>query len=358
LPTHIAMRRILVTAVAALFSAGVAGSASAALKLVRVAGGFSTPTYATGLPGNELFVVTQDGRVTRIAGGNRTTFLNIDDRVATGGEEGLLSIAFHPRYETNRKFYVFYVNNQSDLRIVQFRANDRGTRGRKSTARVRVRISHPGAGNHNGGQLQFGKNGLLYASVGDGANGDNARDRGTRLGKLLQLDVDTPNAKARIAAVGFRNPWRFSVDPKTGRLLIADVGQSMWEEIDVYRPGNGWLENYGWNRYEGNHLFDSSNPLGPGRRVRPIHEYRHVNGRCSVTGGYVVRGGAPGSGRYFYGDYCTGEVWSFRFAHGRKSGFRREAFTVPNSISSFGRTASGRLLVVSHAGTIYRVAKR
>jgi glucose/arabinose dehydrogenase len=359
LPNQILMRRIAVIA-AALAALSLAGSASAALKLVPVAGGFTRPTYATGAPGTtDLFVVTQAGYVTRIRNGQKHTFLSIADRVrVSGAEEGLLSIAFHPRYKMNRKFYVYYVNNPSNLRIVQYRANARGTRALESTANLRIAIHHPGASNHNGGQLQFGENGILYASVGDGANGDNARNLGTRLGKLLRLNVDDPDAKARIAASGFRNPWRFSVDPKTGRFFVADVGENTYEEIDVFRPGADGLENYGWNRFEGNHQV-SSNPLGPGRYVRPIHEYTHgATGGCSVTGGFMVRGGVPGSGRYFYGDYCTGDVWSFRYAGGQKSGFRREAFTVPGNLSSFGTNANGRLLVVSHSGTIYRVAQR
>ncbi len=358
MPSHIRMRRIIVaTTVAALAALSLAGSA-AALRLVPVASGFDSPIYATSAPGtNDLFVVRQGGYVTRIHNGAQNTFLNIHERVQSGGEEGLLSIAFHPRYDENRRFFAFYTNNSGNLRIVGFRANEAGTRARESTIRLWVAIPHPGASNHNGGQLQFGENGILYASVGDGGTGGgNARDLGSRLGKLLRLNVDNPGAKATIAAVGLRNPWRFSVDRTTGDLFIGDVGQGTWEEIDVFRPGSERLENYGWNRFEGDHQY-SSNPLGPGTYVPPIHEYSHANDRCSVSGGYMVRGSAPGAGRYFYGDYCTGEVWSFRYENGQKSGFRAESFTVPGGLPSFGMNAAGALLVVSHSGTVYRVAR-
>jgi glucose/arabinose dehydrogenase len=353
------MRRIAVIVAVALSALTVAGSAPAALKLVPVAGGFSSPIYATGAPGtSDLFVVRQNGYVTRLHAGARNTFLNIDGRVQSGGEEGLLSIAFHPNYDQNRRFFVYYTNNDGNLRIVGFRANAAGTRALKSTARVWIKVFHPGHSNHNGGQLQFGPNGYLYAAIGDGGSGgDRARDLSSRLGKLLRLNVDNPGARPRIVAVGFRNPWRFSVDPKTGRFFLADVGQNTWEEIDVFVPGRDGLENYGWNRFEGDHQV-SSNPLGPGRYVRPIHEYVHGSGRCSVTGGFMPRGGVPGSGRYFYGDFCTGEVWSFRYQNGQKSGFRREAFTVPGNLSSFGRGPQGSLLAVSHGGTVYRVAQQ
>lgn len=359
MPSQIPMRRIAVVA-AALAAMSLAGSASAALKLVHVAGGFTSPVYATRAPGTlDLFVVRQNGYVTRIHNGQRNTFLNIDDRVQSGGEEGLLSIAFHPQYDQNRRFFVYYTNNAGDIRVVGFRANAAGTRVRNGTGKTWIKVSHPNHSNHNGGQLQFGLNGYLYAAVGDGGSGgDRARDLGTRLGKLLGLNVNNPGAKPRMAAVGFRNPWRFGVDRATGRFFIADVGQNTYEEIDVFLPGRDGLENYGWNRFEGNHQV-SSNPLGPGRYVRPIHEYTQgATGGCSVTGGYIVRGGVPGSGRYFYGDYCTGDVWSFRFQNGQKSGFRKEPFTVNGGLSSFGIAPRGSLLVVSHGGSVFRVAQQ
>ncbi len=357
----VSMRRVLIVWLAALAAAASAFAESAsALDLVRVTGGFTRPTYATGAPGNpnDLFVVSQAGYVTRVHDGGRSRFLSIADEVrTTGGEEGLLSIAFHPGWQENRRFFVYYVNNESNIRVVGFRANDRGTRALESTRKVWIRVRHPVHLNHNGGQLAFGNDGRLYASVGDGGSGgDRARDLDSKLGKLLRINVNDPRANPKIVAAGLRNPWRFSVDRKTGRLFIADVGQSRWEEIDVFRPGRDGLENYGWNRFEGRHRV-SGNPLGPGRYVRPIREYSHSGGRCSVTGGFMVRGDRPGAGRYFYGDYCTGEVWSFRYAGGRKSGFRRESFTVPGNLSSFGLAPGGALLALSHSGTVYRVAR-
>jgi hypothetical protein len=356
------MRRIAVFAVAALAAVCVAGGASAALKLVRVAGGFNSPVYATGAPGTRaLFVVSQNGRVIRIRTGHRNTFLNIADRVSSpsdggGGEEGLLSIAFHPNYAQNRRFFVYFTNNQGDLRIIGFRANDAGTRARERTSRRWAAIRHPTHTNHNGGQLQFGNDGMLYAATGDGGSGgDLARNRHSRLGKLLRINVGDRDSRPQIVAVGFRNPWRFSVDRATGRFFLGDVGQNTWEEIDTWRPGAQGLENFGWNRFEGDHLYSSSNPLGPGRYVPPIHEYSQSSGRCSVTGGFMVRGNVPGAGRYFYGDYCTGDVWSFRYESGQATGNRGEPFTV-SSLSSFGLNHRGVLLVVSRSGTVYRVA--
>jgi hypothetical protein len=352
------MRRVAVVMATALIAASLVGSAAAALKLAKRAGGFASPVYATVAPGERgLFVVEQAGRIVRVHEGRRNTFLNIEGRVVSGGEQGLLSVAFHPRYDENHRFFVYFTNNDGNLRVVGFRANDAGTRAVKSTARTWIAVSHPNHANHNGGQLQFGRDGLLYAATGDGGSGgDRARALGSRLGKLLSVNVDNPGAKPKIVAVGFRNPWRFSVDRATGRFFVADVGQSVWEEIDVFAPGRDGLENYGWNRFEGDHRH-SSNPFGPGRYVRPIHEYRHRSGRCSVTGGFMVRGAGPGAGRYFYGDYCTGEVWSFRYADGKKTGVRREPFTVPGRLSSFGMTSGGRLLLLSHSGTIYRLAR-
>jgi glucose/arabinose dehydrogenase len=360
---HRVWKSFAVALAAAVVATALAESA-AALRLVRVAGGFASPVYAIGAPGNRnaLFVVSQEGVITRLAQGSRNTFLDIRGRVAFGGERGLFSIAFHPRYAQNRRFFVYYTNDAGDLRIVGFRANAAGTRAIKSTANVRVAIRHRSASNHNGGQLAFGRNGLLYIGTGDGGGGgdpnNNAQSRSSRLGKLLYLDVDRAGARARIAALGLRNPWRFSVDRRTGHIWIGDVGQDNWEEIDRFVPGRAGLENYGWSRWEGRHLFRSDRPLGPGRLVHPRHEYANAGSRCSVTGGFVVRGNHPGAGRYFFGDYCSGQVWSFRFANGRKSGFRREAFTVPGALSSFGLGPRGSLLAVSHGGTVYRVVRR
>jgi glucose/arabinose dehydrogenase len=363
LPSRAWNRVIVVLAVAALAAATLAGSAAAALRLVRVAGGFASPVYAIGAPANRnaLFVVSQEGVITRVAQGSRNQFLDIRDRVGFGGERGLFSIAFHPRYAQNRRFFVYYTNNVGDLRIVGFRANSAGTRALVSTAKVWVGIRHRTESNHNGGQLFFARSGGLYIGTGDGGGGgdenNNAQNPNTRLGKLLYLNVDKPGARSRIAALGFRNPWRFSVDRKTGHLWIGDVGQDEWEEIDRFVPGRAGLENYGWSRWEGRHLFRPDRPLGPGRLVQPRHEYANAGSRCSVTGGFMVRGNVPGAGRYFFGDYCSGEVWSFRFADGKKSGFRREAFTVTDALSSFGLGPRGSLLAVSHGGTVYRVVR-
>jgi glucose/arabinose dehydrogenase len=314
--------------------------------------------------GSHVYVVEQPGVIVRVrmSNGARNRFLDIRGRVgSSGSEQGLLSMAFHPRYAQNRRFFVNYTNTSGDTRVVAFRANASGTRGLRSTAHTWFGVNQPYE-NHNGGQLQFGNNGLLYIGMGDGGSGgdpeNRAQNMGSRLGKLLRLNVNKSGARPRISALGLRNPWRFSVDRRTGVFWIADVGQESWEEVDRFVPGNSFRENFGWSRFEGRHRV-SNRRLTAGRNRFPVHEYSHSGGRCSITGGYRVRGSVPGAGRYFFGDYCTGEVWSFRWVNGRKTGFRREAFTVPGLLSSFGLGPGGSLLAISYSGgTVYRVTRR
>ena len=357
------MHRAATLAVAGCLALLLAAPSSAALGKHLIASGFTSPVYATVAPGHphDIFVVEQPGRIIRLHDGTKSVFLDIRGRVGDGGtEQGLLSVAFHPRYRTNHRFFVYFTNTAGNLRIVQFRANSTGTRGRPATAHTRIRVSHPTFANHNGGQLQFGPNGRLYAATGDGGSGgdppNNAQNMRSRLGKLLVLNVDKRDARARIAALGLRNPWRFSFDSKTGVMWIGDVGQDSYEEIDRFHPGNSFRENYGWSRWEGNQIYNGSRSLTAGRYVRPIHVFAHGSQYCSVSGGYMVRGVVLGHGRYFFGDYCSGTIWSFRYAHGRKSGLRRHGFSVP-SLSSFGLDGRGRLLMVSRGGELFRLVR-
>jgi glucose/arabinose dehydrogenase len=215
-------------------------------------------------------------------------------------------------------------------------------------------------GNHNGGHLAFGPDGMLYTTFGDGGAGgdpeDRSQDPGSLHGKLLRLDVSKPAPTPEIAAYGLRNAWRFSFDRANGDLWLGDVGQNAIEEVD-HLPATALdqLPNFGWDVYEGRSTYEAKD-LGPGKLVFPVAEYSHSLG-CSVTGGHVYRGKAVGAavGRYFYGDYCSGIVWSMRIENGKASGVRREPFRVA-SLSSFGEDTAGELYLVSLGGTIYRLA--
>ena len=345
-------------------SAALADQAAGAFRLARVVGGFSQPVHlaSTRSEPNRLYVVEQGGLVRVIERGRvrPTPFLDLRSAVSAGGERGLLSLAFHPRYPQVRRVYVNFTNRSGDTRVVEYRVNAARTRAVRSTARVLLALAQPYS-NHNGGQIAFGGDGLLYTGTGDGGSaGDpenRAQDLGSRLGKLLRID---PRTRAvRVVAVGLRNPWRFAVDRATGWFWIGDVGQGGIEEVDVWRPRARGLENFGWRRFEGRSLVSPGTGLAPGTRyVPPVHQYSHAGGACSVTGGAVYRGSRvrAARGRYFFGDYCTGRVSSFVLRSGRRADLRSH-FTVPGNLSSFGEGPTGELFLVSHAGTIYRLAR-
>ena len=265
-------------------------------------------------------------------------------------------MAFHPNYAKNRRFYVNYTDRAGDTRVVEFRSN--GRRALLGTARELLFVDQPYS-NHNGGQVQFGPDGMLYVGMGDGGAGGDPQNYGqtpsSRLAKLLRTN---PLAvEWQIAGFGLRNPWRFSWDRRTAELYIADVGQNAREEID-YRPRGAPPANFGWARFEGSRTFDSEVELDPpSPLVQPVHEYGHSEG-CSVTGGYVYRGrNVPAAvGRYFFGDYCSGNVWSLRVVGGNATSVRREPFDV-ESLTSFGEGARGELYLVSHDGSIFRLAR-
>jgi glucose/arabinose dehydrogenase len=343
--------------------------AGAALLVQAAQEQLSIKPYATGLSAltaiastpaepNRLYAVEQVGRIRYFVNGRLGgTFLDLRDRVVSGGEQGLLSIAFSPGYARNHRFYVDYTDKNGNTRVVEFRS--RGGRGVKSTARQLLFVRQPYA-NHNGGELQFDSAGLLYVGMGDGGSagdpGNRAQNMRERLGKLLRIDPLARRARWQIVALGLRNPWRFSFDRANGDLYIADVGQNAWEEID-YRPraAIASLANYGWRTYEGRARY-SSTPLGPGQLVMPVYVYGHDQG-CSVTGGYVYRGRAvpAATGRYFFGDYCSGIVWSFRIDNGQAVDVRREPFRV-RSLTSFGEDVAGELYLATGDGRIYRLS--
>ena len=308
---------------------------------------------------NRLYAVEQVGRIKYLINGRvRGTFLDIRDRITSGGEQGLLGLAFSPNYRRTHRFYVNYTDRQGNTRVVEFRS--RNGRGIKSSARQLLFMRQPYA-NHNGGELEFDRNGLLYVGMGYGGSagdpGNRAQNPRQRLGKLLRINPLRRGARWQMVGLGLRNPWRFSFDRANGDLYIGDVGQGNWEEID-YRPAGsiGTLANYGWRTFEGRARF-SNTALGPGQLVSPVFVYSHADNNCSVTGGYVYRGRsvAAAVGRYFFGDYCSGIAWSLRIENGQATDVHREPFRV-ESLTSFGEDTSGELYMATGEGRIYKLA--
>ncbi|HET9325086.1 MAG TPA: PQQ-dependent sugar dehydrogenase [Gaiellaceae bacterium] len=350
---------LLMAALAAALS-GCGGEATesapaqAGYRFVPVASGLDSPVHVTA-PRNQpgrLYVVEQPGRIRIVQAGRVTgTLLDIRSQVACCGEQGLLSVAFHPRYARNGKYYVDYTDRQGDTRVVEYR-------GRRRLRQI-LFVDQPYS-NHNGGQLAFGPDGRLYVGMGDGGSGGDPENRaqnlGSRLGKLLAINVDRRSPRPQIVGYGLRNPWRFSFDRKTGDLYIGDVGQNSWEEVDYTRRRSPGLENYGWDVYEGRARFENKPPNPRGRLVFPVATYSLGGSECAVVGGFVYRGRAVPSavGRYFYGDNCSGAVWTLRIAGGRARGLRRESFSLPG-LSSFGEDANGELYAVALGGRVYQL---
>ena len=351
----------LVVVLAAAASATAMGQREAALRLVRVVDGLQAPVHVTWAPGAPglLYVVEQGGLVRVVKGGSIRSqpFLDVRAKVRAGGEQGLLGLAFAPDYAKSRQFVVNYTDRNGDTRVVRYRSD--GKKAVRASAKQLLFVKQPYA-NHNGGMVAYGKDGLLYVGMGDGGSGGDPENRAQNpaslLGKMLRLDPARVAAKPVIVALGVRNPWRFSFDRANGDLWIGDVGQGSIEEVDhVAWPWQGQL-NFGWDVYEGRTPFESK-ALGPGRLVKPVAQYSHQQG-CSITGGYVYRGSAVPSvaGRYFYGDYCSGTVWSLKLVGGVARQIRPEPFTVPN-LTSFGEDGAGELYAVSGNGVIYRLAR-
>jgi glucose/arabinose dehydrogenase len=357
-----------VTRVALLLAVGcgaiVVGASSAAPtaspRLVPIARGLASPVLAIQAPGepSRIYVVEQPGRIRVIQRGKvvKRPFLDIRSRVAYGGEQGLLGLAFSPSYARDHTFYVNYTARpDGSTRVVRYRA--RNGRALAGSARQILRIDQPYS-NHNGGNLVFGPDRKLWVGMGDGGAGGDPENRAQNpdslLGKMLRLDVTQANPTPEIVAVGLRNPWRFSFDRGTKDLWLGDVGQDSIEEIDHLPYGTSGLVNFGWDVYEGTSSYEDKS-LGPGRLVQPVAQYTHDEG-CSVTGGYVYRGNAVPRlrGRYVFGDYCSGTIWSMPAAGG---GLRVEPVKVPQ-LTSFGESLDGaQLYVVSQTGTVSRFAR-
>ena len=352
------MRSLLaVASLAALVTACVAAAAPerAQFKPRAVASGFVQPIYVTGAKGEpgRLYVAEQGGTIQVLDGGKRRAapFLDIRRLVTAGGEQGLLGLAFHPSYPKVRKLYVQYTARDGSTRLVEYRSNG----SRASSPRLLFSSQDP-YGNHNGGMLAFGRDGRLYFTMGDGGSGGDPEDRSQNpkslFGKLLSINVATKGL--RIEALGLRNAWRFSFDRANWDLYIADVGQNERDEINYTPARSPGLENYGWDVYEGSKKYEERAP-GPGKLVFPIAETSLAGANCALVGGYVYRGSTASlRGRYLYGDYCSGIVWSLKVSGGKATGVRREPFKIAN-LTSFGQDTAGELYAVSHGGRIYRL---
>jgi glucose/arabinose dehydrogenase len=346
-------------------------------------GRFDEPTYVTGPRGDaRRFVVERPGRIRIVQGGRvlGRPFLDISDRVTTGGESGLLSMAFAPDFGSSRRFYVYYTDQQGFIQIDQFRASasnrDRADPGSRRSV---IRVAHHRF-NHKGGQLQTGPDGMLYAGFGDGGDGgdpdENAQNLSRILGKLIRIrpganggytvPSDNPfrgrsGARPEIYAYGLRNPYRFSFDRRAGSLTIGDVGQDEIEEIDFVpglsggrRPAGGY--HFGWDTFEGRNRYESGSAPG---HVPPVLQHTHSEGFCSITGGYVIRDGSLGrgwTGRYVYGDYCDGTL---RLSRLRRPAASSHATRLKvSSLVSFGEDGRGRVYAVSLDGPVYRIGRR
>jgi len=372
------------------------GSPSISLSLVTAQNIGQTPLFVThgGDGSGRIYIATQQGTVFVKEPGSTTlfTYLNIG---ATGGldlittsqsEQGLLGLAFHPNFATNRRFFVSYTR-KSDGRtmVTQFLGtSDPHVADPNSRFDIMGPVEQP-AGNHNGGCIAFGPDGMLYWGKGDGGGGNdqgsghseplgNGQDTANVLGDLLRIDVDAapdpglnyhiptdnpfynggpvPNTRQEIYAYGLRNPWRFSFDRGTGRLFLGDVGQGWLEEVDIIVPGG----NYGWRRMEGTDCFNPSDGCQTGSLILPIAEYDHNGPDCSITGGYVYRGSLYPAldGIYFFGDACSGRIRTLEEI-APDTWVQTILLDTPHNISSFGEDEAGELYVCTLGGAVYQI---
>jgi glucose/arabinose dehydrogenase len=348
------------------------------IQLIEVASGLSSPLYLTSPPNDSrLFVVEQAGRIRIIKSGQvlAQPFLDIVSRVSSGGERGLLSVAFHPSYAANGFFYVNFTDLAGNTRVERFNVSSNPDVGDASSSKLILGVTQPFA-NHNGGLNLFGPDGMLYIGLGDGGSGGDPQGNGQRtntlLGKILRIDVDNGDpysipsgnpfanqsgARPEIWAFGLRNPWRFSFDRTAGLLFVADVGQGSLEEIDVVPTTRAGV-NYGWNIMEGSSCFGSGSCSTAGLEP-PVIEYNHSGGACSVTGGYAYRGSAIPelAGHYFYSDYCAGFLRSFLYSNGAATDQRTWDVGTIGSVTSFGEDAAGEMYIVVQQGRVYRIGR-
>ncbi|MBW2427329.1 MAG: PQQ-dependent sugar dehydrogenase [Deltaproteobacteria bacterium] len=352
------------------------------IRLEAVISGLANPVAIThaGDGSGRLFITEQGGRILIYDGSGvlPAPFLDVSALLSTGGERGLLSVAFHPNYAINGHFYVNYTNTGGHTVIARYTVSNDPNLADPASALSVLTIVQPYS-NHNGGQLQFGPDGYLYIGMGDGGDAgdpDNyAQNPDSLLGKMLRIAVDgdvpysvppdnpfvsDERVRDEIWALGLRNPWRFSFDRSTGDLFIGDVGQYNWEEIDYQPASSTGGENYGWRLMEGNNCFNPSTNCNDGSLTLPVLEYGHDLG-CSVTGGYRYRGkGNPLlSGLYIYGDFCSGRIWGAK-PGGNGNWSAEELLDTNLNISTFGEDQNGELYVAHRAatgGTVYRIVQ-
>ncbi len=346
------------------------------LNIEEFATGFSSPLNIQNAGDERLFVVEQGGLIKIIDNGstNSTPFLDISDQISSSGERGLLGLAFHPNYQTNGKFYIYYTDTNGESQLSEFTVDSNNPDVADASSEVNLLSITQPFSNHNGGCITFGPDGMLYVATGDGGSAgdpnDNAQNLNTLLGKILRLNVDISapyipsdnpyvndnNALDEIWASGVRNPWKFSFDSSTGEIWIADVGQNEIEEIN--KTNNAAGLNYGWRCYEGNQVYDTSGDCPANNQLTfPFTEYTHNNSgafKCSVTGGFVYRGTEFPNlvGNYVFADYCSDEI-------GIVDNTGNITYFGPfsgNNFSSFGVDQNNNLYVAGiSSGTIYKV---
>ena len=350
------------------------------VKATRIPGTFDKPLYVARAPDSNtlLFVVEQTGRIQVLENEIKqpVPFLDVTSLISCCNERGLLSIAFPPNYATSGLLYIAYTNATGDVQIDELKRN--ATNPKRANAATRRRllvVPHRDAGNHNGGQLQFGPDGMLYISIGDGGEvfprGKFARDLTSLLGKILRINpapqgsqpytippdnpyVGQANRRKEIYAYGLRNPWRFSFDRSSGAMTIGDVGQGEWEEINYRAKGKARGANFGWRVFEGNNRY-TPDESAPGA-IKPVITEKHSDGNCSITGGIVIRDPALTAwrGRYVFGDYCRGVIQTAKLPGGKAVDRKLKV----ESLSSFGEDARGRVYATSLDGPVYRLVQR
>jgi len=363
---------------------GVTPAKGTTLRSELMVSGLSRPLFVTTPPGDvtRLFILEQDGRVRIFKSGSLLPkpFLDLGSLTRSPGsgggwEEGLLGMAFHPRYAENGVFFIYHTDATGNHNlIVRYRANPAAPDLADSASRrVIVTLDHPRHANHNGGMLAFAPDdGHLYAGTGDGGAScdpdDNSQNPASLLGKLLRIDVDVDPPTVEMWALGLRNPWRFAFDRANSDLYIGDVGQGEWEEVDYYPAPRTRGANFGWDLYEGGHCPNPScsgrKPCNSIRAIAPVLEYSHKNNACSITGGVVYRGcWMPDlRGTYFYADFCSEFIRTFHVRNGVAVDLKdRTAELTPGgkrrieAITSFGEDARGEIYIVDQEGEIFRI---
>ena len=378
------------------------------LSSVLIADGYKKPVFITSYPNNAklLYIVEQAGLIKIINDGKKLSrpFFDINKRVVNpnrpGDERGLLGFAFHPNHTNNGKFYINYMDNDGNTIISEFSTNSE-LRANHKSERIILKLKQP-YGNHNGGDIQFGPDGYLYISIGDGGKAGDPLNAGQDLsslfGKIIRIDIEQKpygipksnpffgqkGKREEIWAWGLRNVWRFSFDKQTGDKYLADVGQNKWEEVNFEPASSKGGLNYGWRIMEANHCYDPKENCPTEGLIKPIIEYPNdanhpafafriieelsfsetdVEG-CSVTGGYVYRGQKIKSmqGQYIFGDYCSGNIWTLKVVNGKAINFknRTEEINIGGGefttyISSFGQDSDGEIYIIDYNGGIYKL---